>query len=208
MADASFCAFVASLAARTPAPGGGAAAARGAAMGAALCAMVLRFSIPKPANAPRKGELESALATIDGLITQILPLDDLDMAAFTRVLEAYRLPKSEAAESQRRDAAIQSALADAMQVPEQLCVACRDVLVAIGPVADCIGRNIVADLGTGAELLLAAARAAELMVGINAGSVADPGAAASARQRIAALVTDVAARRAKLRQRVDELMTP
>lgn len=205
MADASFSDFVAALAAKTPAPGGGAAAARAAAMGAALGAMVLRFSVDKPANAARAGELAAALVTVEATIARVLPLDERDMAAFTRVLAAYKLPKDGAA-APARDAAIQSALHGAMAVPAELCTLARDALAALEPVADCIGRNIVADLATAAELLLAAARAARLMVAINARGLSDRAAADAALASVDAALRDVAERRDRLARRADSLL--
>jgi formiminotetrahydrofolate cyclodeaminase len=203
MADVAFQDFVAALAARTPAPGGGAAAARTAAMGTALFAMVLRYSIGKPANREREAELGAALATIDGVLPAILPLDDLDMAAFTRVLDAYRLPKDGEAAAAQRQAAIQTALVGAMEIPARLCQFCEEVLEAIAPVANCVGRNIVADLGTGAELLLAAGRAARAMVAINALGLEDREAGTRALASVDAVLESIGAHRDRIRAHVD-----
>ncbi|MCC6786187.1 MAG: cyclodeaminase/cyclohydrolase family protein [Planctomycetes bacterium] len=203
MADAAFQDFVAALAARTPAPGGGAAAARTAAMGAALFAMVLRYSVGKPANREHEAELGAALATVDGVLMRILPLDDLDMAAFTRVLDAYRLPKDGEAAAAEREAAIQTALAGAMEIPARLGQFCEEVLEAIVPVAGCIGRNIVADLCTGAELLLAAGRSARAMVAINALGLRDREAAARALAAVDAVLGSIGAHRDRIRAHVD-----
>ncbi|MFO1054519.1 MAG: cyclodeaminase/cyclohydrolase family protein [Planctomycetota bacterium] len=194
MTDAAFDDFVARLAARTPAPGGGAASARTAAMGAALCAMVLRFSVDRPANAARSAAIAAAIGRLDETIARIRPLDERDMAAFEAVLAAYRLPKDDPA----RAVAIQTALIHAMDVPTEICAACAEALRLVEPLGDAVGRNIVVDLATGAELLLAAARSAHWMVAINATSSTDAAQAATALRNADGILHEVEERHARL----------
>ena len=84
--------FLAQLAARVPAPGGGATAALHAAQAAALVAMVARYS-DSARYADHAEEIATVTATADRLRQNALGLADEDAAAFTAVTEAYRLPK-------------------------------------------------------------------------------------------------------------------
>src|SRR4051812_6709489 len=73
--------FLSAVAARTPAPGGGAAAGVTCALAAALAAMAARFAGADP-------DAERA----DGLRAQALALADADAAAFAPVLAILREP--------------------------------------------------------------------------------------------------------------------
>ena len=90
MRDDTIAAFLDQLAARVPAPGGGATAALHAAQAAALLAMVARYSNGARYNA----ELMNRIVTeADELREDALALAEADADAFGAVAEAYRLPR-------------------------------------------------------------------------------------------------------------------
>lgn len=70
------------LAARLPAPGGGSAAALGAALGAALMSMVVNFTLGKPKYAKYENELKNILCKSEKLRQEFLRLTDLDVIAY------------------------------------------------------------------------------------------------------------------------------
>jgi formiminotetrahydrofolate cyclodeaminase len=177
--DRPFSELVASLAARTPTPGGGAAAGLAAAMGSALFLMVVRFSRGKKANLARDDELAAAEASLAALHAEILPLAPRDSASFEPVAAAYRLPRTTEAERQARDAAIARGLAGATAVPMATLRLVAAALAAVLPVADCANRTIVSDLAAGASLLRAAAEVAFLNVRVNVLLAAQPDGAAT-----------------------------
>ena len=86
MRDDTIAAFLDQLAARVPAPGGGATAALHAAQAAALLAMVARYS-----EGPRyDAELINRIITeADGLREDALALAEADAEAFGAVAQAY-----------------------------------------------------------------------------------------------------------------------
>lgn len=168
MIDQPFSQFVDSLAAKTPTPGGGAAAAMAGCMGTALFAMVVRFSRGKKANVARDTDLEATEKRLDSLLALLKPMAERDCSAFDLVSAAYGMPKGAPDEVTLRDKAIQEAMVGAMVVPEEALCLVRDVFVAMHGVTDCIGKAIVSDLASGAALLLAAAEGAYLNVRINA----------------------------------------
>ena len=142
--------FTERVAARTPAPGGGAVAAVTAASAAALVAMAARFS-DEPA-----GPAEELRARLE-------PLADADAAAYTAVLTAYRLP---AADPTRRER-IADALRAATEVPREIAVASREVAALADRLAASGNRNLVGDARVAALLARAAAEAATALVEIN-----------------------------------------
>src|SRR6266481_2620226 len=101
MRDDTIAAFLDQLAARVPAPGGGATAALHAAQAAALLAMVARYS-----DGPRyDAELMNRIVNeADALREDALVLADADAAAFGAVAQAYRLPRETEQEQATRSA--------------------------------------------------------------------------------------------------------
>jgi glutamate formiminotransferase len=82
--------FTARLAARTPTPGGGSAAAAAGAMGAALGEMVLAYSAPKDETAPDPAREELATAR-----SRFLALVEQDARAYADTVLARRATKNE-----------------------------------------------------------------------------------------------------------------
>ena len=168
MISQSFEALVASMAAKTPTPGGGAAAAMAGSMGTSLFLMTVRFSQGKKANVDREEDLARVEALLDGHLQRLLPMAERDCKAFDLVSAAYGMPKDDDEQKALRDKAIQEAMVGAMVVPEETQAMVRDVFVAMEEIRDCIGKAIASDLASGAALLLAAAEGAYLNVRINA----------------------------------------
>jgi formiminotetrahydrofolate cyclodeaminase len=114
MRDETITAFLDQLAARVPAPGGGATAALHAAQSAALLAMVARYSNAAKYDADL---MDHVITEADGIRNDALTLAERDAAAFGAVADAYALPKDTDEEKQARSAAIAEALAEAARPP-------------------------------------------------------------------------------------------
>jgi formiminotetrahydrofolate cyclodeaminase len=109
--------FLAELAAPTPAPGGGAAAAVSGATAAALVEMVAGLSLkksPESADAALQQRTAAQMATIRG---ELLTLADDDATAYDEFIQAMRLPKSEEHEREERDRAMSVAAERAAEIP-------------------------------------------------------------------------------------------
>ena len=104
--------FLDRVADRVPAPGGGAAAALQAALGAALLAMVGRYSVG-PDFAQHQETIDRVVAEADELRGIALRLAEADEAAFSAVAAAYRLPKTTDEEKATRSAAVAEAVVNA-----------------------------------------------------------------------------------------------
>ena len=178
--------FLEQLAARVPAPGGGATAALHAAQAAALVAMVARYS-DSAKYAEHAEEITTITATADRLRQNALGLAEEDAAAFTAVTEAYRLPKGTAEEAAARSAAIGRALVAAAQVPAVVVAVAEQVLGLAEQLLPIGNRNVVSDVAAAAEAARAAATTARVNVEINLGGIKDP----AARGELAAVVDTV-----------------
>ena len=206
MIDQPYKKFITSLAAKTPTPGGGACAAMVAAMGTALYLMVVRFSRGKKANSERDDDLAAAEALLEDHLQRILPMAERDCAAYDLVSSAYGLPKESDDEKAIRQKAIQEAMVGAMVVPEETMCMIRDAFDAIEPVIDCVGKNIVSDMGSGAELLRAGAESAYFNVRINAAFLSDRELADTTLSRTLAVRDEILRHHDSIRGVVDGLL--
>jgi methenyltetrahydrofolate cyclohydrolase len=140
--------FLDQLAARTPAPGGGGAAAVTGAMAAVLVAMAARFSVRQ---LPGAGELADQADTLRRMAAQ---LPDMDARAYTAVLEA--------GPGQRPEALLGAAL-----VPLEIAGIGARVAALAAQLAEAGNPNLRGDAVTGALLAAASARSAACLVDIN-----------------------------------------
>lgn len=164
--------FLERLAARVPAPGGGAAAAVQAAHGAALLGMVARYTTGKQ-YAQHEDTIGRILSEVDELRVLALRLADADAEAFTVVNKAYRLPSSSEEERAARSTAIAQALIHAAWPPAQvISVAAMvvDLAEALAPIGN---RNVISDVAAAAEAARAAVAIARVNIEINLASITD-----------------------------------
>jgi formiminotetrahydrofolate cyclodeaminase len=175
--------FLASLAAREPAPGGGAAAALHAAQAAALVAMVARYS--------DRGEDEAAKALAariakdgDALRERAIALIQADIDAFSAVAAAYGLPKDSDEDKAARRAAIAAASIGAAQPPADVIEAAASVLALCDELVPVANRNVITDVAAAADAARAAASTARINVEINLGSISDDAAKERLSQRV------------------------
>jgi formiminotetrahydrofolate cyclodeaminase len=138
------------LAAQTPAPGGGSAAAWTTALAAALVEMAASFS-DEPADRAR--ELREAA----------LELAERELTAYVPVLVAARIPKEDPARAGR----LERALSDAADSPLEIARIAAEVANLGAHLAATGNRTLEGDANAGAELARAACRAAVRLVEIN-----------------------------------------
>ena len=169
--DDSVGAFSGELAAASPAPGGGSAAAVSGSLAAALVAMVCRLSLGRDDLAVSEEELTATLAAAERLRGRFLELVDEDTAAFNVVMDAVRMPKAEGAERSARSAALAEATLAAAAVPLETLTASAQTLTLAGVLVGRANPAAASDLGVAVELARAAAEGALLNVAINLGSL-------------------------------------
>jgi methenyltetrahydrofolate cyclohydrolase len=172
MRNQTISAFLEQLAARVPAPGGGATAALHAAQSAALLAMVARYSSGPAYDAELMNHI---IAETDELRGDALTLAEADETAFAAVAEAYRLPKQTGEQQAERSEAIATAQAEAARPPADvvrlalLLVSFAEELLSAG------NQNVITDVAAAAEAARAAAVTAQLIIEVNLRGNAAPG---------------------------------
>ena len=184
--------FLEELASSAPAPGGGAAAALEAAMGAALVEMVCNLTIGRPAHAAAEQTMLAARARATELRTQALALAADDAAAFRAVIEAYRLPREAPEQALARVEAIQRALAAASDVPRRTALAAAEVVALAESIVAGANPNVVSDAAAGAASARAALEIARVNIEVNAASITDPVLSAALARACAEIEQEVA----------------
>ncbi|WP_067821905.1 cyclodeaminase/cyclohydrolase family protein [Nocardia inohanensis] len=168
--DSTLQGYLDELAAKVPAPGGGAVAALHAAQGAALVAMVARYTT-RAKDADNREVIDRIIGAADAARERALALADADATAFTAVGNAYKLPKETEAEQTARTEAITAALLGAARVPAAV-VAEADEIVSLATELLPIGNpNVVTDIGAAADCARAAAASSQLNIAINVASL-------------------------------------
>jgi methenyltetrahydrofolate cyclohydrolase len=192
MRDAKISDFLDRLAARVPAPGGGASAALHAAQAAALLGMVARSSTGEKYDEHRE-TIERIIVETDELRVVALRLAEEDEAAFTAVTEAYKLPRDTEEAKAARSAAIAKALVGAGRPPAEVIAAALAVVGLAEKLLPIGNRNVITDVAAATEAARAAATTARVNVEINLGGIKDEKARAEL-TAAAAKVDDIAAR--------------
>jgi formiminotetrahydrofolate cyclodeaminase len=118
------------VAAQTPTPGGGSAAALVGATAAALVAMVAGMTKTRTGSEHERSELDLALRHARESGERLRALVDEDARAFEAVMAARKLPRGTDTEKAARQDAVAQALARAAEVPLETARACAVVLGA------------------------------------------------------------------------------
>jgi glutamate formiminotransferase len=171
LADHSIAAFCAKLAARTPTPGGGSAAAATGAMGTALGEMVLRYSETPTAPDP---ELASAVAELESARGELLRSIDADTDSFESLRAARRRRKA-TPDDPAANAELLAAIRAATEVPLATARTARAVATRLESVRPKVRPTIASDLTTALALLRAAVAGALSNVEINLPDLAAAG---------------------------------
>lgn len=189
----SLAGFVASVAAPTPAPGGGSVAAHVAALGAALTQMVAGLTIGKKKYAAVEADMKALALEAAALSTTLTGLVARDAAAYDGVMNAYKLPKDTDEQVAARVAAIDTALLHAAQVPLDTARACAGVARLAATAATRGNSNAVSDAGVAALLAEAGCKGAAYNVRINVSSLSQRALGASLLAELAQVTHETAA---------------
>ncbi|HEY4459337.1 MAG TPA: cyclodeaminase/cyclohydrolase family protein [Pseudonocardiaceae bacterium] len=188
MRDQTMGKYLDELADRVPAPGGGAAAALHAAQGAALVAMVARYT-----SGGKHTEHATVVARIldraQDALQEALRLVEEDAAAFGAVAEAYQLPRSDEGQKAARSAAIAAALAAAARPPAAVIVCGYRIVTLAEELLPIGNRNVLTDVAAAADAARAAATTARVNVEVNLRGIRDE----AERQRLRGIVDTVGA---------------
>ncbi len=166
--------FLDELAAGTPTPGGGSAAAHAGAIGAALAAMVARLTVGKKKYANVEQRMWLLIEKSDALRQTLTLAIDEDALAFTCLMQATRLPKETEEQQAARKLAIQQATLEAARVPLKVANLAVDVMRLTLEAARFGNLNAISDAASGFSMARACLNGAGLNVRINLQGLEDP----------------------------------
>ena len=187
MHDQTIGPWLEALASSAPAPGGGAAAALSAAIGAALIEMVCNLTIGRPRYAAHEALMREALARATTLRRRALGLAAADARAFGAVTDAYRLPKE--TDERARAERIQEALIGATEVPLETAALAAEVVQLAGRIVDGANVNALADIAAAAAAARAALETALVNVEANLAALPDRSRSRELRERSTGVAT-------------------
>ncbi len=165
--------FLDKAASRSPAPGGGSAAALSGAMGAAMAAMAANFTAGRKGYEHAADEIDSLLKVLEPAVKKLAFLAQEDISAYEKVSAAYKLPSgSEQLKKTRKDL-IRAALLQAMQIPLETSRQCLNLMKTLPRLAETANKNLISDVGVAAYLLDGALRSAVLNVEVNLKALKD-----------------------------------
>lgn len=164
--------YLTRLASREPTPGGGAAGGLHLAQGAALLAMVARYSTGKNfQDVQERAELIAAQA--DDLISRSVKMADEDEEVFAAVIGSYQLPRLDDAQKVARTEAIQKATVDATGPQLDTVKIAGSIIELASELAGIGNRNVLSDVAAAAESARAALGTAVVTLEINIKSLSD-----------------------------------
>ncbi|HSW29384.1 MAG TPA: glutamate formimidoyltransferase [Longimicrobiales bacterium] len=184
--------FVDEVSRDSPAPGGGSVAALAGALAGALAAMVANLSVGRAEMDAHYdilcGLAERAQAVKDALVRAV----DEDTRAFDSVLAAMRMPQDTEEERSARSAAMESGYRVATSVPLSTVEECVQAIRLCSEMVALAPKAMISDVGTGALLGLAGAKAAGYNVRINLPHIGDETFRAAVKGKLDALLAEAA----------------
>jgi methenyltetrahydrofolate cyclohydrolase len=155
--------FLASLAAKSPTPGGGASAAFTGATGAATAGMVVSYSIGKKDLAWAQAQLSDASAKLAAMRQEFLELADSDARAYLTLNTLQKLAPGD----EKRIRELPGAIGLAIDVPVRCLTLARDLAKLCLELAPMTNTYLKSDLAIGAILAGATAQCSLVNVRIN-----------------------------------------
>ncbi len=156
-----------------PVPGGGCASAFSGAIASALISMVANLTIGKKGHAAVEGRMREIIQEMEGNIDFFMENIDRDAEVYSRVMDAYTMPKESDAEIAARSEAIQNAMKQASLVPMGVAEKALGMMDTIIEAVQKGNRNAVTDGMVSIMACRAAIMGTVLSVRINISSLKD-----------------------------------
>ena len=165
--------FCNEVASESPAPGGGSVAALMGALGASLGGMVANLSAGKRGWDDKLEYFSDWAVKAQQLKDELLALVDEDAAAFSKVMDAFALPKGSEEEKKARATAVEEATKRAAEVPLNVMETAAKSYRLLAEMAAKGNPASVSDVGVGALATRACIEGAALNVRINLAELKD-----------------------------------
>lgn len=152
--------YLKDLSAKKPSPGGGSAAALGAAIGVGLMSMVLNYTIGNPKLKDVEKKASDILKKCEEYREKLEGLIDKDVVAYGKLSKAMKEHAKDSAE-------LETAFKEAANPPYEICRIAADALKLCGTLADIGNKNLITDTAIAAIMLEGAFFSAKFNVYVN-----------------------------------------
>lgn len=196
--------FIEELAAPTPTPGGGSAAAFAGAMGAGLVAMVAGITMGKKKYADVEAEMQAVRVVAENLRRELTQAVDDDASSFEVLMATFKLPKDTEEQKSARSAAIVQATLNAAHIPLHVA---EDAVKVMELALKCAQRGIasaISDSMSGFAMARASLTAAGCNVRINLNTLEDRSAGEKMLKQLAELEAEADKLEKEIRQVLQE----
>ena len=198
--------FVDEVSRDSPAPGGGSVAALSGALGAALGTMVANLSTSKAGFEKHKDKLAKISKKGQIVKDQLVKAIDEDTSAFDKVIKAMRMPKDTKKEKEIRETEMQKGYQSATLVPLKTVENCRNALDVCHEISEIMDESMASDVGSGALMANAGAKAAAYNVAINLKSITDKGFCKKTNKELANIIKECEELSDKVAKNVDKTL--
>ena len=196
--------FIEELAAPTPTPGGGSAAAYAGAMGAGLVSMVAGLTIGKKKYAEVEAEMQAVRVVAENLRMELTQAVDDDASSFEVLMAAFKLPKETDEQKSTRSAAITRATLNAAHIPLHVSEDAVKVMELALKCAEHGNVLAISDAMSGFSMARASLTAAGCNVRININSLEDKSAGEKMLTELVALEKEADKLEKEIRQVIQE----
>ena len=167
LVDLDINSFVNEVSQNSPAPGGGSVSALLGSLSASLCSMVASLTYDKKEFFDSKPEMSKTGEKAQILKDELLILIDNDTNAFKAIIEANKLPDSNAKEKENKELSMKKAIRLAIEVPFEIVKLCTKVLNLCFDLCKNSNPNSISDIAVAAESAYAGLKGASMNVLIN-----------------------------------------
>ena len=157
----------------SPAPGGGSVAAMSGSLGVALGVMVANLCVSKAGFEEHSEELGKIAEDGQEIKEFLVNAIDEDTNAFDKVIKAMRMPNDSDSEKKIRAEKMQEGYKSAAEVPLEVVEYCFRALNTCDRISKIMDDSMASDVGSGAQMSIAGARAAAYNVKINLKTITD-----------------------------------
>ena len=188
----------------SPAPGGGSVAAMSGSLGVALGVMVANLCVSKAGFEDHGEELGRIAEEGQEIKEFLVNAIDEDTNAFDKVIKAMRMPNDSDSEKERRAEKMQEGYKSAAEVPLEVVEYCYKALSTCDRISKIMDDSMASDVGSGALMSIAGARAAAYNVRINLNSIKDEEYVNGTKAKLDKLISNCDKKLKKVTNRVEE----
>jgi len=191
LADLSIEEFLAKTASGSPVPGGGSIAALSAAIAAGLSEMVANLTISKKGYEVTKEQMKGIAKDAAEYRNELIQYIDRDSDAYNDVLTAFKLPKGNKQEENKRKQAVQDAFKNAALVPLDVVKNAFKIIELAEKVVKHGNKNAITDGAVAVMMARTAVLSALYNVKINLSSIKDVDFVKRIRKEVANLESEI-----------------